>query len=42
MKHLATSEPEKPLKWLSEFLAMKRDEARERSKGAERQRRVDA
>jgi COMPASS component SDC1 len=23
MKHLATTEPEKPLKWLSEFLAMK-------------------
>lgn len=23
MKHLATNEPEKPLKWLSEFLAMK-------------------
>jgi COMPASS component SDC1 len=23
MKHLATQEPEKPLKWLSEFLAAK-------------------
>ncbi|KAF2831436.1 hypothetical protein CC86DRAFT_366799 [Ophiobolus disseminans] len=23
MKHLATTEPDKPLKWLSEFLAMK-------------------
>jgi COMPASS component SDC1 len=23
MKHLATTEPEKPLKWLSEFLAQK-------------------
>jgi COMPASS component SDC1 len=26
MKHLATTEPEKPLKWLSEFLAMKSQE----------------
>jgi COMPASS component SDC1 len=26
MKHLATAEPEKPLKWLSEFLAMKSEE----------------
>jgi COMPASS component SDC1 len=26
MKYLATHEPEKPLKWLAEFLAQKSDE----------------